>query len=87
MMDANKARELMVASREKLMSKELSEIELKINNECRSGYDKLIIKGKISSYTQEKLRQLGYKVNTTDDQREGTWTTISWEAPKRAEYV
>lgn len=78
MMDANKARDLMNASREKLADKELSDIELKINNECRSGYNKLVIKGRITQFTQNKLQHLGYKVKIEDDQREGTWTTISW---------
>ena len=88
MMDANKARDLMNAAREKLADKELSEIELKINEECRSGRDKLVIKGKIASFTQAKLQHLGYNVTVNDDQREGTWTTISWGiAPKRVEYV
>lgn len=78
MMDANKARDLMNASREKLADKELSEIELKINNECRSGCNKLIIKGKVAPFTQSKLQHLGYKVKIEDDPREGIWTAISW---------
>lgn len=78
MMDANKARDLMNASREKLASEELSKIELKINDECRAGRDKLVIKGRISQFTQNKLQHLGYKVKIEDDQREGTWTAISW---------
>ena len=78
MMDANKARDLMNASREKLASEELSKIELKINDECRAGRDKLVIKGRIAQFTQNKLQHLGYKVKIEDDQREGTWTAISW---------
>ena len=78
MMDANKARDLMNASREKLASEELSKIELKINEECRAGLDKLVIKGRIAQFTQNKLQHLGYKVKIEDDPREGTWTAISW---------
>lgn len=78
MMDANKARDLMNASREKLASEELSKIELKINEECRAGRDKLVIKGRIAQFTMNKLQHLGYKVKIEDDEREGTWTAISW---------
>ena len=78
MMDANKARDLMNASREKLASAELSDIELKINDECRAGRNKLVIRGQIAQLTQNKLQHLGYKVKIEDDQREGTWTSISW---------
>lgn len=78
MMDANKAHDLMNASREKLASEELSKIELSINNECRAGRDKLFIKGRIAQFTMNKLQHLGYKVKIEDDQREGTRTAISW---------
>lgn len=78
MMDANKARDLMNASREKQASAELSEIELKINEECRAGRNKLVVRGRIAQLTQNKLQHLGYKVKIEDDQREGTWTNISW---------
>lgn len=79
MMDAIKARALTKVARDKQASAELSEIELKINDECRAGRNKLIIRGRVASFTQNKLQHLGYKVTVEDDQREGTWTAISWE--------
>lgn len=79
MLDAIKARALTKVSREKQTNAELSQIELKINDECRAGRDKLFIKGRIAQFTQNKLQHLGYKVTIEDDQREVTWTTISWE--------
>lgn len=78
MLDAIKARALTKVARDKQANAELSEIELKINDECRAGRNKLIIRGRVASFTQNKLQHLGYKVTVEDDQREGTWTAISW---------
>lgn len=78
MIDAKTAYEKTKESEAALYEHELNIVEKTILDACSKGHTSINIGGKLSNYTVNMLKDLGYEVTFTDDQRDGTWTDIAW---------
>lgn len=78
MLDAKSAREKAVTAERGRSDAELETIEHEIIKACNDGRTHACIGGKFLSATVRRLKELGYTVEWNDNQRDGTWTTISW---------
>ncbi len=78
MLDAKSAREKTMTADKELSDTQLEYIEREITGACSRGHRSVDLKGAFQSTTVKRLKDMGYTVNLFSDQREGTWTTISW---------
>lgn len=61
-----------------LHEREINIVENEILFACSKGYTGVNIDGKLSDYVVNMLKDLGYEVKFTDNQRDGAWTDIAW---------
>lgn len=78
MLDAKSAKERSMTADKELSDTQLEYIEREITKACDCGHTSVDLKGKFQSTTEKRLKDMGYVVKFFDDQREGTWTIISW---------
>lgn len=65
-------------SEAELYGHELNIVENTILDACSKGHSSVNVGGRLSNYTVNMLKDLGYEVKFTDDQRDGAWTSIEW---------
>lgn len=78
MIDAKTAYKKTKKSEAELYGHELNIVENAILDACSKGHSSTGIGGRLSNYTVNTLKDLGYEVKFTDDQRDGAWTSIEW---------
>ena len=78
MMHANEAKKATNAWLAKTHKDELDKIETRIVEAVQNGNYEISFNGGISNVNKEYLEHLDYVVSITSDQREGTYTSISW---------
>lgn len=57
---------------------EIKSIERLIEESTIRGHKQATVKGLINKHTREVLEEVGYRVKSFDDQRDGRWTEIYW---------
>lgn len=60
------------------MRAETDAIMARIAAESDKGINQINI-SEVDLIILDRLEELGYQVNTTHDQRDGSWTVVSWE--------
>lgn len=78
MIDAKTAYEKTKEIEAGIHEQELHRTEHAILAAISNGHTSANINGKLSNYVVNVLKDLGYEVKFTDNQRDGAWTSIEW---------